>query len=441
MAAVPALKVKRTVKQSDGKSLQIVLCGDESFHFYQTIDGVPVVENEDGSFDYATMDHGNLISTKMLAHETDERSIGEKTFVNLSKKSIIADIQTTWNKRLSARNAHRLKRLEARRAKATGPNRVRKAGATQGEVKGLVILVNFADKKMTRTREEFDDQFNKIGYRKNSHIGSVREYFTSQSYGKLNIDFDVVGPYTVSKNMAYYGKDVGQAGDDEHPTQMVYEAIKLADKDVNFADYDWDGDGEVDQVYVIYAGYGQAQGAASNTIWPHEYVLEGGGYYNVRFDNVRLSTYACSCEFSGTSGTRMDGIGTACHEFTHCLGLPDFYDTSNVTANFGMSFWSVMDSGCYNGSYSGSVPAPYTSYERWVSGWLEPTELNVGCEVEGLRNIVNYPEAYVIYNEANHDEFYLLENHQKNSWDSYSYGKGMLILHVDYDETAWWENT
>ena len=441
MAAVPALKVKRTVKQSDGKSLQIVLCGDESFHFYQTIDGVPVVENEDGSFDYATMDHGNLISTKMLAHETDERSISEKTFINLSKKSIIADIQTTWNKRLSARNAHRLKRLEARRAKTTGPNRIRKAGATQGEVKGLVILVNFADKKMTRTREEFDDQFNKIGYRKNSHIGSVREYFTSQSYGKLNIDFDVVGPYTVSKNMAYYGKDVGQAGDDEHPTQMVYEAIKLADKDVNFADYDWDGDGEVDQVYVIYAGYGQAQGAASNTIWPHEYVLEGGGYYNVRLDNVRLSTYACSCEFSGTSGTRMDGIGTACHEFTHCLGLPDFYDTSNVTANFGMSFWSVMDSGCYNGSYSGSVPAPYTSYERWVSGWLEPTELNVGCEVEGLRNIVNYPDAYVIYNEANHDEFYLLENHQKNSWDAYSYGKGMLILHVDYDETAWWENT
>lgn len=445
MAAAPALKVKRNVKQSDGKSLQIVLCGDENFHYYQTIDGVPVIENEDGSFDYATMNDGKLVSTKMLAHETNNRSISETTFINLSKKSILTEIQATWSNRLSARNAHRLKRLEARRAKTTGTNRIRKAGATWGEVKGLVILVNFADKKMTRTREEFDEQFNQIGYSKNRHIGSVRDYFASQSYGKLNIDFDVVGPYTVSKNMSFYGRDVGQQGEDEHPTEMVYEAIKLADADVNFADYDWDGDGEVDQIYVIYAGYGQSQGAAATTIWPHEYVLEGGGYYNVRYDRVRLSTYACSCELSGTSGTRMDGIGSACHEFSHCLGLPDFYDTSGSGANFGMSYWSVMDAGCYNGpsstSYSGSVPAPYTSYERWVSGWLEPTELNVGCEVEGLRNIVNYPEAYIIYNEANHNEFYLLENHQMNLWDSCAYGKGMLIIHVDYDEKVWWENT
>ena len=445
ISAVPALKVKQTVKQSDGTSLQIVLCGDENFHYFKTIDDVPVILNDKDSYDYATMKNGRLVSTNILAHEAHLRSVSENTFVNLSKASINSDIQAVWNERLVKRNEHRLIRAEKRRLQqASGANRIRMAGATSGTVKGLVILVNFTDKKMTRTQAEFDEQFNKVGYTKNRHIGSVRDYFTSQSYGQLNIEFDVVGPYTVNNNMAYYGKDVGLEGDDAHATQMVYEACKLADADVNYADYDWDHDGEVDQVYVIYAGYGQAQGAASNTIWPHEYVLEGGGYYNTRFDNTRLSTYACSCELAGTSGTRMDGIGSACHEFSHCLGLPDFYDTTPSGGNFGMGTWSLMDTGCYNGptnAYMGSVPAPYTSYERWFAGWLEPVELNQGCQVEGLRNIVSHPEAYVIYNDANHNEFYLLENHQKNSWDACSFGKGMLIMHVDYDETAWYENT
>ena len=445
LSAVPALKVKRTVTQSDGTSLQIVLCGDENFHYYKTIDDVPVIKNDQDSYEYATMKDGCLVSTKILAHEPLQRSVSENTFINLSKASINADIQATWNERLAKRNEHRLKRAEQRKAfQASGANRIRKAGATSGNVKGLVILVNFADKKMTRTKEEFEEQFNKVGYNKNRHIGSVRDYFSSQSYGQLNIEFDVVGPYTLNNNMAYYGNDVGQEGDDAHATQMVYEACKQADADVNYADYDWDGDGEVDQVYVIYAGYGQAQGAASNTVWPHEYVLEGGGYYNVRYDNTRLSTYACSCELTGTSGTRMDGIGTACHEFSHCLGLPDFYDTRPVPSNFGMGTWSLMDTGCYNGpstTYAGSVPAPFTSYERFYAGWLDPVELSEGCQVEGLRNIVSHPEAYIIYNEANKNEYYLLENHQKNQWDACSYGKGMLIMHVDYDKTAWYENS
>lgn len=151
-------------------------------------------------------------------------------------------------------------------------------------------------------------------------------------------------------------------------------------------------------------------------------------------DGVTIDTYACSSELYGTSGTRMDGIGTTCHEFSHCLGLPDFYDTE-YNGNFGMDSWSVMDYGSYNGD--GYVPCGYTAYERMFAGWLDPVELTGGQKVIDMQPIGEAPEAYIIYNDANRNEYYLLENHQQRGWDSEAYGHGLLVLHVDYDRTAW----
>lgn len=126
---------------------------------------------------------------------------------------------------------------------------------------------------------------------------------------------------------------------------MIIEACQLVDDKVNFKDYDWDGDGEVDQVFVIYAGYGEHAGAPSNTIWPHESSL---GNRSIMLDGVRINTYACSSELNGNSGQVMAGIGTPCHEFSHCLGFPDLYDT-DYSGAFGMSYWDVMNSGSHSG--------------------------------------------------------------------------------------------
>jgi M6 family metalloprotease-like protein len=125
---------------------------------------------------------------------------------------------------------------------------------------------------------------------------------------------------------------------------------------VNYADYDWDGDKEVDQVFIVYAGYGEAQGAPAETIWPHESVL-GGTWDALTLDNVTLNTYACGQELAGkdsSDGTHLAGIGTICHEFSHCLGLPDFYDTDANTGandtNYGTGTFDLMCGGSYNGN-------------------------------------------------------------------------------------------
>ena len=447
MYGVPAKRVVRTVSNSDGSMVDVVLCGDETFHFYATSDGMPLVKTERG-YEYAHRFGSTLRGTGVVAHRSSERATSEQTFLHFNGAQNKYEVRELWTSKNKVRNAHRLSRnnyFASRRAalqeSGNSQKAPKRADAAQSETKkGLVILVNFSDKSLTYSKSDFNSLFNDEGYNKNKHIGSVRDYFKDQSYGQLIIDFDVAGPYTLSNKLSYYGENDSQ-GDDKYPGKMIAEACNMANADVNFSDYDWDGDGEVDQVYVIYAGYGEASGAAENTVWPHEWALSASDYgRSLRLDGVTIDTYACSNELTGTSGSTMDGIGTACHEFSHCLGLPDLYDTSGD--NFGMSVWSIMDYGCYNGpsNYEGNVPCAYTAYERFYSGWITPTELSEGCLIKDMEPITSSADSYIIYNDNNKNEYYLLTNIQKESWNTYAYGHGMLVIHVDYSESAWYNN-
>ena len=408
-SAVPARRTQRTLTLSDGTQVTATLSGDENYHYWKTADGRAFVMNEE----------------------------------NIPQEISLQQAQSKLQAKVQARNAHRIaKRTKHKAAWGAESNPI------SGERKGLVILVNYKDKKMQHTQAEYNDYFNKAGYSDNNCTGSVRDYFLSQSYGKFSLDFDVMGPVTLSKNLSYYG-DNDSDGNDKHAAEMVAEAVKLAVSGIDLKKYDWDGDGYVDQVYVVYAGYGEHADAPANTIWPHEYELSEAAKYNdgpgaLTINGVTIDTYACSSELRGSSGNKMDGIGTACHEFSHCLAIPDMYDTSADGENFGMNVWDLMDYGSYNGEDGfGETPAPFTSYERMYCGWLTPVELTQPCNVNDMPAITKEPVAYLIRN-ANPKfpgEYYLLENHQQESWDAYAPAHGMLILHVDFNSDVWKQNT
>ena len=346
--------------------------------------------------------------------------------------------------RLPGVNEHRLARLEKMRnanlqlRHAPGPLRAK----TQPETKrGLVLLVQFSDMDMrANASTQWTNRFNQVGYSQSSHIGSVRDYFLDQSYGLLDIDFDVVGPLTVSKGHDYYGTPPNDDLDDRAP-EMVIEALKLADSMVNYADYDWDGDGEVDQVYVIYAG--MTSDSEQGYIWPHEWILSAGKYYGSgsgmqRLDGVYIDTYAVSNELA--SSTVLNGIGTACHEFSHCLGYPDFYDTE-YSGGTAAQNWDVMDGGSYNGPRKiGEVPSPYTAYERWLAGWLDLIPLTQPAKVTDMPAINTEGVAYVISNTGNSNEYYILENRQQKTFGRYNGGHGLMVWHIDYNATVWENN-
>lgn len=446
--AVPAKRVKRQVQQPDGSVLTVMLRGDENFHYTSTEDGQPLVQRADGAYCYATLDsNGKLTASAQVAHDVESRGAAELSFLNYYTAES-QKVRSLGMERAKQRNARRMARLANRGVVDASGKPVRRvmAGATGGEGigvtgkrKGLVILVNFKDKKMQskHTQAEWNDYFNKVGYNKYGNNGSVHDYFYAQSYGKLDLEFDVIGPVTVSKNMAAYGANDAQ-GNDIDPAGMIKEACELAyaKEKMDMSQYDWDGDGAVDQVYVIYAGYGEAAGGEANTIWPHEWDIQGGGYSLV-LGGQRIRTYACSSELNGGYGTDISGIGTACHEFSHCMGIPDFYDTAG-SGCFGMDAWDLMDYGSYGGD--GYEPTGYNTYEKWVSGWIEPTILTEPCYIKNMKPLSDAPEACVVFNEANKNEYYIFENRQLKGTDVALPNHGMLVIHVDYDQKVWFDN-
>lgn len=438
--AIPANSVPIIFRQPDGSFLTLILKGDEHFHCYVTVDNVPVIESE-GSYYYATIDEsGNISSTNILAHNSSQRCNEEIQFCNNLKEKFWFLVHKDWQSLIECANERRKSKRDSQKEGADGTFR--------GNKKGLVILVEFANLDMTtdNAQEVFNNQFNQTGYSENGHIGSVHDYFYDQSYGTFILTFDVIGPLRVSRNYGYYGANNGR-GSDKYPGTMISEACNLADQFVDFAEYDWNHDGEVDQIYVIYAGHGESSsGTPSNTIWPHEYNLtacqkSGDGNGPLTLDGVTIDTYACSCELRGAYGNEINGIGTACHEFSHCLGFPDLYDTG-YNGGFGMNCWDLMDSGSYCGPDGcGEVPCGYSAYEREVAGWLKPIELTAPTVIENMACIADEPVAYRICNDHNRDEYFLLENRQNKGWftyaKNYQSAHGMLITHVDYNATAW----
>lgn len=409
--AIPAKKgVKRTIKLADGTSVVAELKGDEFASYWQADDGKCYVQD-----------------------------IDSRTFQITDKAQVV-------NRGLAKRqkaNDERIKRFAKR-----GPKREITGAFSHftGTKKGLIILVNFKDVKFgrTHTRTMFDNIANKKGFTNSLGFkGSVKDYFLAQSNGQFELDFDVVGPYTLSQNMAYYGAHSKDGRVDVKPGHMVLEACQMADKDVNYKDYDWDGDGEVDQVFVIYAGFGEADGGSEDTIWPHESQLSTyvSKPYETK-DGVNVNTYACGNEntYDRLGRSRINGIGTICHEFSHCLGYPDLYDTNY--SNFGMGSFDLMCSGSYNGE--SFCPPNYSAYEKWIAGWITPTVLDKPASVKDMQaQDVQYGQAFVVYNDNNKNEYYLIENRQQNVgiWDKQLPASGMMITHVDYDENIWeWNN-
>lgn len=343
--------------------------------------------------------------------------------------------------------------IEAKRMAA--PKRVAQAASPLNIApRGLVILVNFQDVKFTTSKAEMDSmltgenysrsysyKYNLRNYKITSE-GSARKYFYDSSNGQYNPQFDVVGPVTVSQNVSYYGGN-DRNGNDKNPGKMVAEACRLVDDSVDFSLYDNNGDGYVDFVYVIYAGYGEADGGAASTIWPHQYYVSM--YEYVRLDNKIIDLYACGNELDNHS-KKHTGIGTFCHEFSHVLGLPDMYETTGNGTHKTLGQWDILDYGPYNND--GNTPPTYSAYERFFMGWLEP-RLITEPENVTLGELQSSNEALLISatdqhnlvgNNPNPTTFYLLENRQQTGWDEHIPGHGMMLTKVQYNSNKWARN-
>ena len=291
-----------------------------------------------------------------------------------------------------------------------------------------VVLISFkdCDFSMPDPVDFYSRILNEPGYNEGAGAGCLADYFRDQSDGLFNIQFDIYGPIKVDTIVTGNGRT-------NYGDYSILKATRMLaeDPNIDFSPYDWDGDGEVNQVIYIAAGFCGNQ-VKKGYIWPNTGFL----YPNVTMPgNYTVNFYSISCELWQDSTSC--GIGTICHEFTHCLGLPDIYPTNGTVFSV-VDEWDIMDGGNYTNK--GWCPPNYSALEKMLMGWKKPIELTDDINIAGMKSVDDGGDTYIIRNPGCEDEFYIIENRQQNGWDYASPGCGLLIFHVDYDREIWSSN-
>ena len=416
--AIPAKKLQKVITLTNGTQVSVELRGDEYLSWWEGTDGTAY-------------------------RATADENVFEAFDLEAQKPAAAA-------RRARAEQGRVARLARVKNSLKGADDKMRGLGGDhityKGVKKGLVVLVDFKNKKFAdgHDLEYYKNVINGKDFsdEEEGYVGSVRDYFLAQSNGQFELDFDVVGPVTMSKNYGYYGND-GACQKDEKVYEMIKEACDGIQDKVNLKDYDWDGDGEADQVFFLYAGLGQASGGSAGTVWPHESELRYWPCGVLSYSTGKINTYACANELQpetqGSSRYISAGIGTICHEFSHCLGFADMYDTTGG-GGYGMSVFDVMDQGSYNGN--GFVPCNYTAFERIYAGWVEAIELIDPATVKDMKSVSDYGRPFIMYNYKNTNEYFLLENRQNTGWDKGLYGSnGLLIVHVNYVPSRWANNS
>ena len=391
--AVPARPGWRTLTQPDGSEIRVNIIGDEFYHRIVNADGQQCVRNADG-------------------------------WILPVDEAEAAKIKAEGTRRRGRRNL-------PLRAASENQSQVPHVGSPRVPV----LLVQYSDYKFKDADPlaTFNSFFE-------SGSTSARQYFTDQSNGAFTPEFDVYGPITLTGKRSDYGGN-DYEGYDKGVGRMVAEGCLGLDSSIDFSVYDNDGDGECDVVIVLYAGDGEASSYdddCEDAVWPCQWSLDSSDYgKSLTLDNTKVDLFAVFNELNGSDLSRIDGVGTFCHEFSHCLGLPDFYDTQ-YGPHFGMGVWSLMDTGCYNNDCY--TPIGYSAYEKEFMSWINIPEgeentnylltpMNLGSAATDM--------AVRLTNDADSDEYYILENRKRQGWDAYMPAEGLLITHFTYDASAW----
>ncbi|MBD5203852.1 MAG: M6 family metalloprotease domain-containing protein [Bacteroidales bacterium] len=436
VSAIPAKPGIVTITTEDGRELRLEKRGGPFSHAVFTDDGLLLSELSDGTYVYAGLSADGLPEpTAVRACAPELRTAEENRFVaRLRNLDMVRALE------LRDAETARMKAPAGvmKRDRAENPGLCPSSMTVRtGSPKCLVLLVEFKDEKFRteNPQEYFYNSLNQTGFNSGKWEGCVSDYFKENSRGAFTPQFDVYGPVTLDHVMKYYGGNNKYTGNDEKPYDMVVDACKLIDEtsDIDFSQYDNDGDGLVDNVFIYYAGFGEANSTSKpNTIWPHSADLSNSSVgNNLVLDGVRINHYACCNEVMelvpATNYWVIEGIGVFVHEFSHVLGLPDLYETIYQGA-YTPKYFNVLDVGSYNND--GHTPPNYSAFERYALGWMKPEELRHTGEVT-IKPLIDTNHAYFI-NTPDDNEYYLIENRVREGWDTYLPGEGMLVWHVDY---------
>ena len=293
-----------------------------------------------------------------------------------------------------------------------------------GNWKALVILVKFSDKSSQVNADYYDNLL--FG----QSTGTLHNFYEKVSYGSLDIITvnlpSSIGWTTAPQTYSYYVN--GQNGTGSYPNnsqKLVEDIVNLVNSQIDFSQYDNDGDGYVDALFIIHSGPGAEYTGNDNDIWSHAWATSTPQ----NLDGVKVYHYSIEPEYWIQPGDMTCGVFA--HEMGHAaFGLPDLYDTDYSSE--GLGNWSLMAGGSWNGpSHLGSSPALPDAWSHFQMGYLNPTIVSSNISGQAINNVENSPEAYFLQNSLGGTEYFLVEKRQQTGYDMYLPGNGLCIYHID----------
>lgn len=427
--AVPASQKPFDITQPDGTVITLHMVGDEYYHWTETTDNQVVIRSEEGYYEYATIQNGEIVPSGVKASNTIvDAQLNMRAA--LPNREQLVDLM--WSKRTAIiKEIDSLAQVEELSVPASNTRASSNISLTKGNQKVLCILMEFPDRSFTKTKADFQNMWNQTGYNVEGSMGSVKDFYYENSYGQMNVTATVVGPYVAEHDSAYYYTGADISG--PKVRALVREALQAAKEDIQFANFDINEDNMVDAVHVVYAGYSYEQNKAKGLIWSHQSSL----YTAVWQNSYKAKEYFITSELAGSTGNKIAPIGTVCHEYAHQLGAPDYYGENNF---IGTGDWDLMGSGNWNGPSNGSgrCPAHHNPYTKaYIFDWATPTVINSSVS-NATYTLTPVHNTHCIYriNTSTSNEFFLLEN-KRSVANTFNHKVpdpgGLLIYHIHAD--------
>lgn len=384
-----------TTTDENGNKIELRARGNSLLTWYETKDGDIVIRNGE-DFEYAKVEHNSLKSTGVKVGSSLKNR--PNTVKNIPEQIYSFTLKSSH---LSQGNV-----------------------PTTGNIHIPVILIDYSDIPFKRSKQDFDDMFNKENYQGKQ---SMKQYYQKASHGKLNITFDVYGWYNSGNSYKNYSDSKGM----RLTGNLLKLALAKAEADgADFSKYDNDNDGDVDAVILVHSGEGADGVGDSKYIWAHRWSLSSSEHSSVNYDGVVIDDYVVGCETRAANGSNVDnrgysGIGQYCHEFGHALGMPDFY-----ASNWGgLGYWAIMSGGAWLGKEM--YPSNFNPWCRVQFGWDTPVELETNSYGEyTLETAANSNQVIKLVTNRP-DEYFLLENIQRDGVNVQQIGTGLAIFQIN----------
>lgn len=411
--------------QPDGTQIKLRGWGNQNYAVFETLDGFTVTTDPvTGYYVYAKLsaDESFLESTGIRVGFIDPAVLGIKKHVRISKEASRRDSRMAYNQ-MAATTRWEQRRQEAKQAKrvavmSRGILPAPPEEETRGDYIGLCILVQFPDVSGTIPQLEVEKFCNMQGYTGFGNSGSVHDYFSDVSGGKLNYTNIVTQYYTTKNPRAYYTNESIHQG--IRARELILEALKdLKAKGFDFSSLSTDNEGFIYALNIFYAGprvNNWAQG-----LWPHQGAL------------VTPFNVGSGRKFKDYQITNMGHeltLATFCHENGHMVcTFPDLYDYGlDGHKSNGIGHYCLMSFG----GPDKKNPVQVNAYLKRAAGWAnQVTSLTDGmCTAEAGTN-----EFLIFFKNECKYEYFVIENRLRENRDKSLPSSGLTIWHVD--ENGW----